>query len=411
MNEYLREQEQKQEQEPDKGTQEQTQSIQTLSQLDNIISNRYISGLSNAKIRPLSEELQKRRAEESACLFPIQRIVYDRQENNLQKLVNMYIGASSIDASMVMILHHPEVEQGVKMYMGVFDEPNRDDATAKAEILLHNLKGNFPGCQVGSTDALLDNERMTNLMAACLSEENYHALSCVSGVGSLRGVAQKKEDNSAFLQGIEKLMDGMENRTYSVIILASAISEDMIVEMQSEYETLYHNLSPYAKISDSMSRSSASSLSRTISQSASHSLSHSQSTTLSVGKSRSESSSKGGSESTSDQTGGTIGVSKESGASVFAGPFSVNKSIGVHADISRSHSRSRGTNWSKTASFGESETSSSGESNTDTDSFSLSIAEGNSVSLSLGRSRQLTYENKTVLELHVTEKSIRRPFL
>ena len=200
----------------------QLDEAQTLAKIDNIVKRNYLRNLSSFPIFPLSSNLNDKKASETACIFPIKKIVYDREENNLQKLMNIFVGAAAIDASLAVIIHHPECGKDVEIYLGVCGENSRPAAYGKAKIFYDNFMGNFPGCQTGrEKEQFLTNDEIDNLMNECL-KEGYKAVSSVSGVASLR--ESTKSDNLTFYQGIEKLIDGMEDRSYSAIILANAIS-------------------------------------------------------------------------------------------------------------------------------------------------------------------------------------------
>ena len=225
----------------------------TLGKIDNIVRRNYLRYLSELPVIELPEYLQSRTVGNSACLFPIKRIVYDREENNLQKMANIYVGVAASGVSVVSVIDHPEDGKDVDIYLGVCSENSRQEAYGKANIFLDNLTGNFPGCQTGHGKKIFLNQTEANdLMKSCLNPNKYFAVSSVSGVASLRKDAKK--ENAAFFQGIEKLIDGMENRAYSAIIIANCISADTIGEMQAEYENLYHMLSPHARLSISLSK-------------------------------------------------------------------------------------------------------------------------------------------------------------
>lgn len=360
------------------------ESIKTLDKIDNIIRRNYLKHLSKLPIIPLPEALKNETASNSACFFPIKRIVYDREENNLQKMANVYIGAATTKTNVVIILNHPEVGKDIQIYFGVCDEDGRDSAEGKAQVLFNNLTGNFPGCQTEREDFLTQKEA-NNLLENCI--DNYNSVSSVSGVASLR--EGSKQDNAAFFQGIEKLIDGMENRTYSAIIMANFISDEVLSEMQAEYENLYHMISPHAKLSLSLSKSNAESVTNTLSKAASETISHTKSQTLSIGKSNSKSHSEGGYE----------GKGKSGNISAGIGIF----------NIGGTYSKFRGKHWNDTTTVGDTKTNSDTEADTKGKTATFTSSDGKSISVTLGQSEQITYENKTVQVLMaMIDKKIQR---
>ena len=185
--------------------------------IDDIIRKRYVGELERMDIVPCPKGPSPG---DTACLFPVRRIVYDKHENIFQKLSSVYTGASSIGANVVMILNHPKPHRDVELYMGIYGAENPGDATTKAAVFRRNLLGNFPGCQTGD---MLDVEAIGPLLRECLDSSRRGAVSSVSCVASLRD--EERRENRFYFQGIEKLIDGMNDRVYSVLILAQAIGK------------------------------------------------------------------------------------------------------------------------------------------------------------------------------------------
>lgn len=380
---------------------------QTLAKIDDIVKRNYMRNLSYLPILPLPSELSKRTAGNSSCIFPIKRIVYDREENNLQKLMNIYVGAAAIGASLIIIIHHPKIGKDVEIYLGVCDEDSRDLAYIKARMFYNNFMGNFPGCQTGRDEnPFLTPDEVDRLMNDCLTK-NYRAISSISGVASLR--EGNKFDNAAFFQGIEKLIDGMEDQVYSAVILANGISNEKITDMQAEYENLYRMISPHSKRTLSLSRSAAESLSKTLSNSTSKTLSHTKSTTLSVGETHSKSHTQGEHKGEGNALGVNAGVNVGGNAGIDLGVVNFGINAGTHAGVSYTHSEFRGDNWSDTTSDCSTENKANGEADTEGKTVTVATADGKSLSITLGQSQQLTFENKTVqVLLSIIDEKIRR---
>ena len=293
-------------------------------------------------------------------------------------MTNIYVGAAAIGASVVIVINHPEDGKDVDIYLGVCDENFRLEADGKARIFLNNLIGNFPGCQTRSGKNIFLNQKETvDLMKDCLK---YDSVSSVSGVASLR--KDTKKENAAFFQGIEKLIDGMENRAYSAIFIANCISSDSTAEMQAEYENLYHMLSPHARLSISLSKSNAESLSKNLSTATSETISKTKSKTLSIGETQSKSKSEGEYRGRSHSGGVNINLK------VIGGGYN--------------YSRFRGENWNKATTVGKTNTTSETNSDTTGNTVSVTSSDGKSVSVTMGQSHQLTFENKTVQVLMST---------
>ena len=142
---------------------------------------------------------------ESASLFRVKKLVYDREENNLQKLVNTYASTVGFDSNIVMIINSNGKE--VEFYLGTAGANNVDSARASAEALANNLIGNFPGSLSKYEDIALDNSPLESLLNNC-TKDLYVSVSCVSGVGSPR--EKKDVANGNYIQGIEQMIDTMQ---------------------------------------------------------------------------------------------------------------------------------------------------------------------------------------------------------
>ena len=75
---------------------------------DNIVTKNYLSLLDSFSPVAPPEELIKSDVCKYASLFNIKRIVYDRDENTLQKLVNTYASSVGYGSGLVMIIRIPK---------------------------------------------------------------------------------------------------------------------------------------------------------------------------------------------------------------------------------------------------------------------------------------------------------------
>lgn len=385
-------------------------SKSVLKKIDWIVSSRHLSLLSKAPILPYLN-LSPEETETSSCLFPVRRIVYDKQENSLEKMMSMYIGAASISANPVLMINHPNSGGKAELYIGVCDEKNASSASMKADIFHRNLLGNFPGCQttyIKDETQFLSQEDMNTVLKTCFLP-CYYSVSSVSGIAS--GRLDLKKENASFIQGIERMLDGMEDQSYSVIILANHISNEEISDMLAEYENIYNQLYPYLKTSYSLNSSNASSTSKTFSDSLSEMINKSVSKTLSVGSNSSSSKSKGGNRDIT--TGVDVGVGVSGGITI---PGAVSEKItipgayiGGGLNVSSSHSDTRGTNWNDTFTKGISKSESDGESKTTGKTTTVSFSEGGTYTITEGQSVQIFQENKIVQGLLASlEQKIKR---
>ncbi len=366
--------------------------------VDSIVNKTHLSSLEKLPILQTTVEFDEKSVFEQASLFKVQKIVYDIEENNLQKLVNTYASSVAYDGSIVMLINSTGYK--VEIFLGTTGGKEVSSSRARTKALLNNFCGNFPGSLGNYDDVVLDNTEITTLIEKITSVDNK-SISSVSGVGSSR--EENDIDNKKYIQGIEKLIDTMQGTSYSAIFIANIVNKDRLVDIKAEYEMIYTQLSPFAKSELSFNESSADGISQTVTNTLSKTISTNKSSALSVGESESKAHTDGGSKTHTDTVGGS--VSSTNGVSANAGVNAgvVSASAGVHSSLTvsgnYSHSYARTKNWSDTLTKGttKNQTETVGES--EAKSEIKSNSDGTTSTKTTGRTVQVTNENKTVKQL------------
>ena len=300
---------------------------------DNIVTKNYLSILEKGEVLPIPEGLDVLDVSQHTRLFRVKKIVYDRDENNLQKLINVYASMVGFDSNIVMIIDSDGRE--VKLYLGVTGALNTDSARISEEALYNNLKGNFPGSLGGKIDNdELENTELKSLVKNC-TKDKYISVSCVSGVGSVR--EKDDVDNENFIQGIEKMIDTMQGTGFSAIFIANALDNERLSDMRAEYELLYSKLAPFLKSELSFNESSSNGVTKTLSESLSSTLTHSKSSALSAGTTESTTHTEGRSLSHTDTVGVGVSIGKNSGTTTSV-TKSTMKSVNGGVNIGRNAS-------------------------------------------------------------------------
>lgn len=347
--------------------------------VDLVVNKVYLQNLERCEIAKLDEETSD--IAETACFFPIKRVVLDRSEDILQKLASVYASAGSVGANPAMIIRGYSSGE-VEMYLGVCDEHSRiNGAYPKARVLYDSFIGNFPGCR-DETTRLLGTEDTRVLLNKCYDPE-YTAVAAVSSIASLRN--RNDGHNVGFYQGLDKLIETMSGTDYSMVILARPLDTLELENVRSELEDLYSRLSPYARVVMGANWSEAQSLARALSNNLAINVTNTQSVSLSVGKNRSSSVNE------SAFSGRHYGINIGGGG--IGGSFGGSSGEGIAFGQAQSDSLTKAL--SKISSEGK--TVSNGQ--TDTASKTLTV----------GESVQMTVENKTVLEtLHRIDEQLSR---
>ena len=303
--------------------------LDILRKTDFIINKSYLPILQNYPVADIDSSALLE-ASECTCFFPVRRLVYDKDENNMRKLASVYMSASAFDGCICMIIKG-YADGSTDITLGISDNSTSriNGAYPKTKAFHDSFMGNFPGGQDGN-DKILNIEESRILINSAFSRE-YQSAASVSCIGSLRGNPDQK--NEAFYQGIEKVIDSMNGKEYTILILAQPVSSSSIQDIRSELESLYTRLSVFAKSSASLSRSEADSVSSSFSRSISDSVNTSHSLSLSVGNNVSQSGSISVSENYSDSSSVGIGIVDFSDSSSYGNTVTESQTSGKQAGI------------------------------------------------------------------------------
>lgn len=361
---------------------------------DNIVQKNYISEIQKLDIEEPTKEFLKKKVGSGMRMFKIDKIIYDKNENNLQKLTNVYNMAHSQDLSIFLLLNSDGAE--VQMYLGICEEDSPSKQKMGLETLYNGFMGNFPGSLDSFDKVKLEKEESEQVLQECFAQDRG-AISVVSGVASVRN--EKIQENEKFIQGVEKLVDAMKGNPFTTLIIANPISKDELIEMQNELEILYSTLKPFEKTVKTFSESQAHGVADSISKGMSDTIGSSESKSLSLGTTESTSKTKGAS------LGGSLSFGKMASAAVTAtaavglGPVGasiagtltkgLSSALGLNASVNMSKTKTTGTSTTNTTT----DTTSKSHTKTTTNTSTVNDTD------TTGSTLQIEYMNKKVKQL------------
>lgn len=335
--------------------------ISTLQQVDNIVTKKYISNLSDCEIVPISQDIKNIPINSIIRLFKVNQVVYNKNENNRDKLVNVMNAISACGGSTLVLINSDG--EKIDYYIGI--RSDRNNVTTCKAALSKTIVGNFPGTKLvdlkkNKIDNILNNIFETEF------ENNERIISAVTGISACKSEENSK-DNLKFIQGIEKLIDSMKNEKYSIVLIADPINEVQQQEIRQGYEMLHSQLVPFATSnytygineSEAVSNSITNGVSKTITENLTKTISH------------------------------TSGISKTDGSgknnNFSFTPFGIGFSNGSSTQNSQTQSRNKSDSNAESRGSSDTTTSQKGE--------TKSITNGDS------RSLQIKFENKTIKEI------------
>lgn len=164
----------------------------------------------------------------------ITKWVNDRNENSLEKLVNVYAVLSNEFCNIALVFNR--TQKGTNVYLAVvntLNANNNTDAERYKNRIIEAIRGNFPGAEWGS-------EGSGEL--PCFSKDKKYSVATASNIPT--------EKSEKFVsQTIEKLLDGIvpdsKKKEYTIVLLATPIHD--VEERKMRLGEFYSGMVPYAQ--------------------------------------------------------------------------------------------------------------------------------------------------------------------
>ena len=186
---------------------------------------------------PVSEEAEyddrKFDAGHNIRYFKITKWVSNKQENNIEKLINVYEVLSDEECNIALVFHRGV--DGSDVYLAVTNTLNsldNNDANSYKNRLEDAIRGNFPGAEWADEGRGI---------IPCLNNNLKYSVASATNIPT--------EKSEKFIsQTIEKLLDGVvpknKSEEYTIILLATPIQD--VDERKLRLEEIYSGLAPYA---------------------------------------------------------------------------------------------------------------------------------------------------------------------
>lgn len=210
--------------------------------------------------------------------FNITKWVIDKNENSLEKLVNVYETLSKEKCNISLIFDRHKYETNV--YLAVVDLDNgsdNEDVNRFKRRIIDSIKGNFPGSQLSQDE---------------IGSPNFLDMDKEYSVATISNIPAEKSDKFN-TQTIEKLIDGIvpntDEESWTLILIATP-SHD-VSDKKLRVGELYSALTPYKSwqknytMNESLSKSGSATMGVNLGGSIGSQVGQFQSKTVSKGKS------------------------------------------------------------------------------------------------------------------------------
>lgn len=397
-----------------------------LSMADIILQKKYLPEFPNCELVPLESELNKEKLaselNKSVRFIDISQIVLNKNENMRDKLASVFHAVGNTGASLLFQIKGTQTN--VSILLGVKSPNNNTESTLLAQnVLESSLSGNFHGTQFHRLDSSELKEKVL---------ENFNVNKSVVSITDIAGTRSDEESKEKqFMQGVEKLIDAMRGKEYTMFLIADPIHPTDLNSNRASLEAIYSSLVPLSEGQCTVSQSESNAVNhavsegvtKTVSESVSHSVSHSKGRTFSESHGTSSSETVGTSSTVTDGTSSNMNINPGASAAFVGGAIgfalggpagagigaAIGGGIGGICSFSKgkNHSVSSGTSHShssgSTYSFSKSTTESETVGNTNTSGKSVSasknVTDGTTDSVGESLSYQVKFENHSISQM------------
>lgn len=328
---------------------------ETLQVAESFVKKFYLEDLEFFSVQKPRSKVCRITYENNIRLFHIQGIVINKSEKNIDRLNNVYSALHCLGLSVAMLLDSRD--GNIELYMGIrTSEDILEDNSGLDKVFMKVFSGNFPGCRMSEVTGDFYDTKMSTLLPA----DGTNAVTALTTLPSLK---DENTDNQSFVQGLEKLIDIMQNEEFAILIISDPVSSGQVENIKQGYEELYSELYPFVETELNVGKSDSVNMSRSdiegFTDTIGKSISKTQSFTKGKSKTKSESRTNSigvsmgmmGNEGTSSnesktksKNGGAAGVILNVGGSVAKGVMSgVSSSFGLNAGGFASTAKTSGT--------------------------------------------------------------------
>ena len=104
-----------------------------INKVNYFVNKTYLNELSEYKVFDLPREYQEEKTIESIRLFKINKIIYDKNEDFLDKLSNVYSAVSNVNGSIIFLIQSDGIKNNI--YLGVRRNDLKSDVNLAREVI------------------------------------------------------------------------------------------------------------------------------------------------------------------------------------------------------------------------------------------------------------------------------------
>ncbi|GIB72367.1 type VI secretion protein [Vibrio cholerae] len=377
----------------------QQEALTTLSTAHALVNKSYLAELKHYDVLPVeNQQSVPLNRGGDVRIFRVERLVQENKQSVLESTTAAYTALGAAGYTVFLFLKSDGKE--TLLYIGTRGEPGKMLGQNSGDLLQETFKGHFPGSKLSplngnDVDALLDE------LSAGNSCKTVTAVSSVPGLST--------EDQTHFMQGLERFIDAAESRTYEGLILAEPVSMQALNTVRTGYEQVATQLSALSNRQYSYGIQDSDSINLSISEGLSHSLGESLGLTETTGTCESTSTSSTQTYTTSTSKTSPNKKDKAIGIGAMAigacfGPIGLiaGGQVASMLQTTDSVATSDSTSTSESSSHSTNQSTATSTTTTETDTHSTTNTKG--LTQTYGSTQQVSFETADKGILNMLEK-------
>lgn len=205
---------------------------------ETFVKKFYLDDLDHYEVTKASRSVLELSTDRNLVMYKISGLIFNKDENVQDRLNNVYSSMHGLNLSVVFMLRSDGKE--ISFYIGTKTVNDNDDFQVNSELanaFEQTFRGNFPGSEISSVNISDFNDLLKNI----LPEDGKNAVTSLTSLPSLK---DDDATNEQYVQGLEKFIDAMEGKVYTVLVISDPVSGGQIEQMKRGYEELYSEIAP-----------------------------------------------------------------------------------------------------------------------------------------------------------------------
>ncbi len=205
---------------------------------ETFVKKFYLDDLDHYEVTKASRSVLELSTDRNLVMYKISGLIFNKDENVQDRLNNVYSSMHGLNLSVVFMLRSDGRE--ISFYIGTKIVDDNDDFQVNSELanaFEQTFRGNFPGSEISPVNISDFNDLLKNI----LPEDGKNAVTSLTSLPSLK---DDDATNEQYVQGLEKFIDTMEGKAYTVLVISDPVSGGQIEQMKRGYEELYSEIAP-----------------------------------------------------------------------------------------------------------------------------------------------------------------------